>query len=464
MSVGVAFSSLARIFAPGELRFLRIVEMGLAITAPIWAYVLLFPPEESYVRGLILAPALIGVNLLLGQHLAKRDPVLQRVMPIAYLAKLAAGGIYIFVVLQVFKAGDVLYYHESGTRFAATFLATHEWWRSGTGINTDFILSAVAALYTVAGSSFSFGLVFFATLAFWGEFLIYRACCIGVKSVNRGRAALLLFLFPSIVFWSATIGKEALMYFATGLVIYGAVRLSRAPSPLAYVSLVSGSVLAVLVRPHVAALMAVSITATYFFTRNANGTLGVVIKILSLPLLAYGCFYSFSGAEQFLKADTLSTGIQAVHRVGHNSAYGGSMTPADESLPSRLLKSPFILCRPFPWEVRNPQSAFACLEGMLLFYFLWSWRFDFVDGLKRWRQDSSIMFSIVYCVLYSVMLSSAISNIGIIARQRILMAPFALLLFCTKREHGHEGSPNLKRAPAWTGNWSPVPARPRMQN
>jgi len=140
------------------------------------------------------------------------------------------------------------------------------------------------------------------------------------------------------------------------------------------------------------------------------------------------------------------------------------MTAANASAGSRLLQAPFLLFRPFPWEVHNFQAAVASIEGWLLFFLLWSWRSDFVAGVKRWRSDSSILFSLIYSILYSVMLAAAFSNIGLMARQRVLMAPFALLLFCTKREQQAERSPNLKRAPAWAGNWSPLTERPRMQN
>src|SRR5262249_2741226 len=104
----------------------------------------------------------------------------------------------------------------------------------------------------------------------------------------------------------------------------------------------------------------------------------------------------------------------------------------NQSISSRVLQAPFLLFRPFPWEVHNFQAAVASLEGVLLLMLLWSWRADFVAGVRRWRTDAAIRFSTVYCILYSVMLPAAFSNIGLIARQRVLMAPFALMLFCTK--------------------------------
>jgi hypothetical protein len=114
-------------FSSGELRFLQVIEISLGVTAPLWLYALFFPSDFGYLRGLILAPLLILGNLLLILSMAKNDPCLRRVLPIAFIAKLAAGGIYIFVVQQLFKGGDVLVYHEYGTRFAETFVATHEW-------------------------------------------------------------------------------------------------------------------------------------------------------------------------------------------------------------------------------------------------------------------------------------------------------------------------------------------------
>jgi hypothetical protein len=421
-------------FSPTELKLIQVIEAGLAITAPLWFYALFFPTDYAYGRGLILGPLLICGNLILVLRMAKADACLRRVLPIAYLAKLAAAGVYLFAVQHLFRGGDLLAYHEYATRHADIFIATNQWWRAGIGTNTEFILSAVTGLYIITGSSIAFGIVLFATLAFWGEFLIYRACCITLQAVNRGRAALLLLLFPSIVFWSASIGKEALLYFTTGLIVYGIAQLTYAPTLLVGVSMGFGFLIAGFVRPHVAALLAVSLTATYFFTRNVNGTIGIVVKMICLPLLVYGSYYAFHQATQFLNAESVSQGMNVIQKVGHNSAYGGSVTAADQSMWSRLLQAPFLLFRPFPWEVNNFQAAVASAEGVLLFYLLWSWRGDFIAGLRRWRADPTVLFSMIYCIAYSIMLAAAMSNIGLIARQRVLMAPFALMLFCTKRE------------------------------
>jgi len=222
--------------------------------------------------------------------------------------------------------------------------------------------------------------------------------------------------------------------------------LIHSPTLMVYVSLGLGFVLAAFVRPHVAALLAVSITATYFFTKNANGTLGVVIKFISLPLLVYGSYFAFHEATQFLKAESLTSGIKAIHIESHNSAAGGSAIAGNQSISSRALQAPLLLFRPLPWEVHNLQAAVASVEGVLLFLLLWSWRGDFVAGVRRWRTDAAILFSILYCTLYSVMLAAAFSNIGLIARQRVLMAPFALMLFCTK--------PSVARS--MTTKWVPL--------
>jgi len=148
--------------------------------------------------------------------------------------------------------------------------------------------------------------------------------------------------------------------------------------------------------------------------------------------LIYGSYYAFHEATQFLNAESLTAGLKEIHTISHNSAAGGSAIAENQSISSRVLQAPFLLFRPFPWEVHNFQAAVASLEGVLLLILLWSWRADFLAGVRRWRTDAAILFSTVYCILYSVMLSSAFSNIGLIARQRVLMAPFALMLFCTK--------------------------------
>jgi len=450
---------------PAELRVVQVLEIGLAITAPLWLYALFFPDGYDYGRGLILGLVLICANMVLVLKVSKVDLCAHRVMPVAYLAKLAAAGAYIYMVQHLFQGSDLIGYQDAGTQNAADFLVTHQWWRSGVGTNTDFMISVVTGLYIITGPCLALGITLFATLAFWGEYLIYRACCVSLKTVNRGRAALLLMLFPSIVFWSASLGKEALMYFAIGLAAYGVARLTRSPSPIAFLSLGTGFALAAVVRPHVAALLAVAITATYFFTKNANGAAGIVIKIFSLPLLAYGSWFSFHQATQFLKAESVSAGFKVIHKLGQDTAYGGSMTAANESLSSRLVQAPFLLFRPFPWEVHNMQAAVASLEGVLLFWLLWSWRRDFLSGVRRIRSDATVLFSIIYCLFYSVMLASALSNIGLIARQRVLMAPFALMLFCTRSE-GKDGFASRwfqSASAAAQGTRRPPPLRARVR-
>ena len=52
-------------------------------------------------------------------------------------------------------------------------------------------------------------MVLFAVISFWGQFFFYRAFVLAFPKANRRIAALLLFLFPSIVYWTSAFGKDA---------------------------------------------------------------------------------------------------------------------------------------------------------------------------------------------------------------------------------------------------------------
>src|SRR5438309_3312147 len=236
--------------------------MLLIVTAPVWAYCLFFPRGYSYAVGLAVVPVLVLVNAFLIARVSRKDALLAKLLPIAFLAKLAAASIYLFLIEHVMEGGDALAYHQVGSQIASDFLATRDWAsftvsRAGIGAGPSlFVCDLTGLLYLVTGSPISSGIVVFSTVAFWGQYLAYRAFTVAFPSGERSRAALLLLLYPSIVFWTSTIAKDAIIGFLICLAAYGFARLVRAPGIRAYLYLAIGLLGEYFVRPHIAAILA----------------------------------------------------------------------------------------------------------------------------------------------------------------------------------------------------------------
>ena len=172
--------------------------------------------------------------------------------------------------------------------------------------------------------------------------------------------ALLVFLLPSLCFWSATVGKEAVILLGIGLCVYGYARASARANPAGY--LIAGVGLAVvgLVRPHIAAMLALALASAISLSSTKRGIVGMLNKFIGIPLIIVGTIYIVGQAQTFVNAGDFSSGITSIEKIQHNHGGGGSGFSG--SLTSRILLAPFLLFRPFPWEITQ-RCRGSCIFG-----------------------------------------------------------------------------------------------------
>jgi len=84
--------------------------------------------------------------------------------------------------------------------------------------------------------------------------------------------------------------------------------------------------------------------------------------------------------------------------------------------------------RPFPWEIPNLLGVIATAEALVLLYFLWQNRQELVGMLVSWRYHAFFTYAVTFGVLYSVVFSLALSNFGLLIRQRTQYTPFLVIL------------------------------------
>ena len=108
--------------------------------------------------------------------------------------------------------------------------------------------------------------------------------------------------------------------------------------------------------------------------------------------------------------------------------FGGSQIQL-ASGPIAFIQAPInILFRPFPWEVGGVLQIITFFE----IYFIWflvikNWK-SFRRAIMAIRKDRLVAFSVVFIALFSIGAGLALSNLGLIARQRIVLYPFFLIL------------------------------------
>src|SRR5262249_2459172 len=150
-----------------------------------------------------------------GPYLQRRhpnEPWLARVLFWGMVAKLLATFLRYYSLVDSYgKVGDATEYDQYGRAYVA-----------GTAKHlpdlhkTNFIRWFTAMVYVHFGVDIIVGFLVFGLIAFVGSYFWYRATVEAVPFLDKRLYALLVFFAPSVVFWPASIGKEALMQFAMG--------------------------------------------------------------------------------------------------------------------------------------------------------------------------------------------------------------------------------------------------------
>jgi len=405
----------------------------LFISAPFWMHELFGVYEENRSISLFASSTIVALILLANYVLlfycTRQHPSLRRLMAAGLLAKFAAAGLYISMVVRLYYyAADMAHYFWSAQEYATIYQQTGILTVPTPLLGTEFPPFLVQCIFVITGISLPVAMVIFASMAFWGAYFIYRAFSIGFPEANRvDLLATLVFLLPSCVFWTAAIGKDAVVMLGSGLAAYGFARVHQHINLHGYLFLAAGLGIVMMVRPHMSGILAVGLVFPYLFGGHRTGISGLAMKIIGLPALVALTFLFVARAETYVEIKDLSESKSAVMHVARANAMGGSTY--GNSLASRLALAPFLLIRPFPFEVHNVQAALASLEGIGLLALFWRRRKVLYGTVRNIRSNPFAMFLLLYSVEFTVIYAAATTNFGLLNRQRVMLIPFAVMLF-----------------------------------
>lgn len=416
---------------------LRLIAVVLAVLAGLAVAVAfqqaVATKSYNFWGAVMVVPILIALNLILIRRVARDDelPWLHGTLQIGYGLKLvgALGRYYIAYIVYGGQA-DAQHYN----LYAAHY---YEIWRSGTLTwewggkqGTQWMEIITTALYTVIGPSPLAAFLVFASFAFWGQYFLFRAFQLSVPQGNLKRYAVLVLVLPSMLFWPSSIGKEAWLMFFVGITALGAARLF-VHKPGAFLFLGIGAAGTALLRPHLAVLLFAALLVAQLFRPTRARRAGVFSKLAGLGVLGVAAFILTTQSASFLGIDDFSwqAVTDSVEEASEQASEGDSAfeatpitSPVD--VPGAIVT---VLFRPFPFEANNAQMLIQGLEGAFLIYLaVRAW-----PQLRRlpslMRRVPYVTFSVVY-VLVFIWAFSGFGNFGILARQRVLMLPFFLVL------------------------------------
>jgi len=390
-----------------------------------------FSIEDEF-RAAVAIPFSVIVCVALLAIITRRDQFLFTVMTVALVAKLFASWLY--TVLPAFQLSDINgLYFDSAKQMAGSSITLTDFFSLQQLWGTNLIIAIGACLFSVIGPSLAGAMVLFAMISFWGQFLFYRAFVLAFPTANKRAAALLLFLFPSLVFWTSAFGKDALMTLAIGLTSYG---IARRFDTKGWVAILIGLPMATLVRPHVGAFVAVSLFASYLIADITYGRKIIGLKLLLFPFFLATSLVIVTYSKSSLELNSVED-ARAMSEYSHlHNQIGGSAFGEDESIGTRLAQAPLLMFRPFPWEVNNWTAVLASCEGFALLLFILHSRGDLVRLFLSARSTPLVIFAICFVAIFSAVFSVAMSNFGLLARQRVMVLPLVLALVAGSKSFG----------------------------
>lgn len=407
-----------------DWKLLAVVTFGAAMLLVAWAA----RRSEGTLAGFVTIPVLMGVSFPLIWKLARGE----KRFDLVGLLMFSLAARFVLSVPRFIGAVDASVYHNEGVRLASLFRGLQFSVETGRQVpGTGSVRYVSGLVHVLTFDDFYSALLVFTLLAFWGTWFFYRAFTLAVPDGRHYRYAKLIFIWPSMLYWTSSLGKEALITFGVGLAALG-LAMVIVGRPWGFAWVITGVVGTMMVRPHVAMVVAVAIFAALLVPKAQHGTaikVGARVAALILLLIA-GALLARITAE-FLNIEDLgndSLEIAAIQTSEMTGQGGSYFRPARVETP---LHYPWavvtVLIRPLPFEASTAEAFVTSLEGVVLAGLLVGSAMTLVSVPRAVRRYSyvgfAVAFILVFCFVFSV-----VGNFGILARQRTQVLPMVFVV------------------------------------
>lgn len=299
-------------------------------------------------------------------------------------------------------------------------------WRHSDWSGTHFVGLVAGIGLAFIGQSWLGLFAIFTTLQFVGSLLFIRAYRRASPEKAGPRPDVypaVVLLMPSLWFWPSSVGKEALLILAMGLVTAGYVgKHGRSNWALT----VAGLALTYCVRQELLLVLGIALALA------ALGGVGrwTTARLLQTVLLvAVGLSSLTMALDKILDPESdVGTVQDYVAMQGTRNDYGGSsVAPVGSGLAAVPMAIVNTSMRPFIWEAHNSAALVSAIELMALWVYLSFRRRGIAEGLRRCRSNRVLRFSGAMSIIYVVALGLTLANLGLMARQRSLLFPFLFM-------------------------------------
>jgi hypothetical protein len=388
--------------------------------------------------GLLIGMILLMLTIPFATRASRRwnDPQLGRIILAAAFMKLAVGSsVRYFVAYSVYGNSDAERYYVAGQSLAPFFRQGdfgHGTGSAGSGA-THFIEGVAGFVIAIINESRLGAFVVFSWFSFIGLYLFYTAFRVAFPQGDHRRYCLLIFFWPSLLYWPSSVGKDAWMVWTLGMCALGLAQL-YVGKWRGFIWLGIGIYGSILVRPHIALIVMAAAFVGLLLRRNRGAYSRMLARPSGTVLLLVGMILVgtvlFQRTESFFNLESLD--VESAQGVLENtteitSEGGSGFTAVDPNSPVGYVQAVVtVLFRPFPFEVSGA-AVFTALEGTLLAGLIVASRKRIKRVLRMSLQNAYVAFSIAYTFAFIYGFAS-VSNFGILARERSQLFPILFII------------------------------------
>ena len=338
-------------------------------------------------------------------------------IPIYYWLLLGYHFVFTFFAYQIRvergRADSQLYWFQN-------FYTQGKSWFDFFHYGTDFILF-LNYPFVKLGIPYWGGFLLYSSIGFLGIIQWIRWTKVVMKDIlvkDKTNLFWLIFLLPNLHYWTASLGKESFVFFGIASIFY-----AFATSHFKSISFVLGSLLVVIIRPHVALMLFASIVLlllfqkTYSFKKRLFLFSVSCLLLLSLTYMAFQIsairYWNWERIQYFNKYSILSF------------EHSGSYVPMLDY--TYFYKIFSFLFRPLFYDTHNLSLVLASIENVLMLIIFGLTLLALVRYYAKIIFPVWIKITILYTLLIIIVYVERYANLGIFMRTKMMFQPFLLI-------------------------------------
>jgi hypothetical protein len=348
-----------------------------------------------------------------GFHFARANVSRARfILFVLLLLEHVGASIVVYLYSQEFGTDAVLYYYD-----------TWQVYGTETGIGTVFIINLVQFIKSYLGGSFLDYFLLFQAVGFWGILFIMRSFDHIHEELGQPlfKPIYLILFLPGIHYWTSSIGKDPLMFFAAAVCTWATFRLQTR-----YLAFGAAVTLASLVRPHIALLALIALALTVLLARKTSLLMrtALIAVVLAGTASVAGLVEGLVTGLNLSSADSVSEMLESKSQVSEES--GGDLSIMGASFPVKLFS---LLFRPLFLDANGIFGYAASLENVVLLAVIVTLIWRSATALTVTRAAMFARFAFFFFVMITGLLAMVNYNVGLGLRQKMMMMPALLVFF-----------------------------------